>query len=153
VLSRLTATLLLACAPLAAQTNGAAGAAPERAAAGAYTELQAARGDTVYRAVCAACHTTSYHTDEQFRFNWFGRTVYDLFKTLKTTMPEDNPGGLSDDEYTRVIAYILKLNGFAAGSDSLAADSTAMRRIRISPSVDSCQAPKTARDTVQLFRP
>jgi S-disulfanyl-L-cysteine oxidoreductase SoxD len=151
VLSRLTAALLLACAPLAAQTNGAAPPAPERSAAGAYTEVQASRGDTVYRAVCAACHTTSYHTDEQFRSNWFGRTVYELFKTLKTTMPDDNPGGLTDDEYVRVIAYILKLNGFAAGTDSLAADTTAMRHIRISPSIDSCGVPKTARDTVRLL--
>ena len=31
----------------------------------------------------------------------------------------------------RVIAYILKLNGFAPGADSLKADSTAMRHIRI----------------------
>ena len=149
MLPRFLLPLLLATASIGAQTNGA----PERPAVGAYTEDQAARGDTVYRAVCAACHTTSYHTDEQFRFNWFGRTVYDLFKTLKTTMPEDNPGGLTDDEYARVIAYILKLNGFAAGTDSLAADSTAMRRIRISAAVDSCHAPKTARDTLKLFRP
>ena len=53
--------------------------------------------------------------------------------TLKTTMPEDNIGGLSDDEYTRVISYILKLNGFPAGKDSLAADTTAMRKLRIGP--------------------
>jgi mono/diheme cytochrome c family protein len=147
---RLLLTTVCVAAPLAAQTNSATPPASERSAAGAYTELQAARGDTVYRAVCAACHTTSYHTDEQFRFNWFGRTVYDLFKTLKTTMPEDNPGGLTDDEYTRVIAYILKLNGFGAGTDSLAADSTAMRRIRMSQPADSTA--KAARDTVKLSR-
>lgn len=150
MLSRLVVALLFASAPLAAQTNGTP--PPDRSAAGAYTEVQALRGDTVYRAVCASCHTTSYHTDEQFRSNWFGRTVYDLFKTLKTTMPDDNPGGLTDDEYARVIAYILKLNGFAAGTDSLATDSTAMRRIRISPAADSCGAPKPPRDTVKLVR-
>ena len=93
------------------------------------------RGETVYNSVCASCHTTSFHTDEQFRFNWFGRTVFDLFKTLKTTMPEDNPGGLSDDDYARVIAYILKLNGFHAGTDSLTSDTLAMKRIRIRQSV------------------
>jgi len=123
----------MASAPLAAQTASAP--PPDRPAVGVYTDSQAVRGETVYNSVCASCHTISFHTDEQFRFNWFGRTVFDLFKTLKTTMPEDNPGGLSDDEYARVIAYILKLNGFQSGTDSLSADTTAMKRIRIKQSV------------------
>jgi hypothetical protein len=59
-------------------------------------------------------------------------------------MPEDNVGGLTDDEYTRVIAYILKLNGFAAGSDSLKADTLEMKRIRI--------AATTSADTVKHDR-
>ena len=79
-------------------------------------------------------------------------TGYDLFKTLKTTMPDDNPGSLSDDQYTRVIAYILKLNGFASGTDSLAADSTAMRRLRLTLPADSAQAAKPPRDTLRVFR-
>lgn len=101
------------------------------ASAGVYREDQAIRGDSVFQRTCLSCHTPSFHSDEQFRMNWIGRTVFDLFKLLKTTMPEDNIGGLSDDDYTRVIAYILKLNGFPAGADSLSADSLAQRRIRI----------------------
>ena len=143
MLLRLILPLLLVASPLAAQTNGAPPSPPERSAAGTYTEDQATRGETVYKNVCASCHTTSYHTDEQFRFNWFGRTIYELFKVLKTTMPEDNPGGLSDDEYTRVIAYILKLNGFQAGTDSLTADTLSLKLIRIRP---------VAVDTVKQFR-
>jgi mono/diheme cytochrome c family protein len=140
VLSRLTLILLVAATPLAAQTNGSG----DRSAAGTYTEEQAAQGKTVYDSYCAACHTTSYHTDDQFRFNWYGRTVWDLFKTLKTTMPDDNPGGLSDAEYTRVIAYILKLNGFAAGTDSLPSDSMVTRTLRLTPAKpDSAKAPQT----------
>jgi len=133
-----TAALIAAPSALAAQTAGSTGsAAPERSAAGVYTEEQATRGKTAYEINCASCHATSFHTDEQFRFNWFGRTVLDLFRTLKTTMPEDNPGGLSDDDYTRVIAYILKLNGFQPGADSLPSDSSAMRLIRIRPAADT----------------
>ncbi len=121
----------LLAAPLPAQTNGA-----ERSAAiGVYSVEQAARGDTVFKATCASCHEPTFHSDAQFRMNWFGRSVYDLFKILKTTMPEDNIGGLSDDEYTRVIAYILKLNGFPASMDSLRADTLEMQRIRIGQAV------------------
>ncbi|HMC55775.1 MAG TPA: cytochrome c [Gemmatimonadaceae bacterium] len=134
-------SLLLAAAPLGAQAPAHSDSA-DHAAAGAYTEDQATRGKTVYESYCAACHTTSFHTDEQFRFNWFGRTVADLFKTLRSSMPEDNPGGLSDDDYTRVIAYILKLNGFAAGADSLTSDTLKLKTIRIRPAADSAHAPQ-----------
>lgn len=128
---RLPLLLLLVAAPLAAQSNGSDSA--RSVALGVYTEDQAERGKTAFATHCASCHETSFHTGEQFRMGWFGRTVADLFRTLKTTMPEDNIGGLSDDEYTRVITYILKLNGFPAGKDSLAADTTAMRKLRIGP--------------------
>lgn len=138
VIRRISLLLLFGVAPLAAQTNGDS----TRLAAGSYTQGQATLGETVYRSYCASCHETSFHTDEQFRFNWFGRTVYDLFKILKTTMPEDNIGGLSDDDYTRVIAYILRLNGFPAGADSLRADSLEMRRIRITPAAADTVKPK-----------
>jgi hypothetical protein len=74
--------------------------------------------------------------------NWFGRTVFDLFKILKTTMPEDNIGGLSDEEYVRVIAYIFKLNGFPSGTDSLRADTLEMKRIRISAALPDSVKPR-----------
>lgn len=124
--------LILSCAPLAAQTSPPPAPA-ERAAAThpVYTESQATEGETVFKKFCASCHELSFHTGEQFRMSWFGRNVWDLFKILKTTMPEDNIGGLSNDEYARVITYIFKLNGFPAGADSLRADSLDMQRIRI----------------------
>ncbi|HJQ18856.1 MAG TPA: cytochrome c [Gemmatimonadaceae bacterium] len=133
--------LLVALFARAASAQSADSAHADVSAAGTYTEDQAARGKSVYESYCSACHTTSFHTDEQFRFNWFGRTVYDLFKTVKTTMPEDNPGGLSDDDYTRVVTYILKLNGFASGPDSLPADSLRMKSIRIRAATDTAASP------------
>jgi mono/diheme cytochrome c family protein len=126
--------LSLSAVALMAVARGAAAQTPtdiKPASAGVYKEEQAALGDSLFQKTCIACHSPTFHADEQFRMNWFGRTVYDLFKILKTTMPEDNIGGLTDDEYTRVIAYILKLNGFPAGADSLSADSLAQKRIRI----------------------
>jgi len=46
-------------------------------------------------------------------------------------MPDDNPGGLSVQQYTDVVAYIFKINGMPAGTDSLSSDPEALRRIRI----------------------
>jgi S-disulfanyl-L-cysteine oxidoreductase SoxD len=123
--------LLIPTIVIVAAATGARAQDVKPASAGVYREEQAIRGDTVFQRACLSCHTPSFHADEQFRMNWIGRTVFDLFKLLKTTMPEDNIGGLSDDDYTRVIAYILRLNGFPAGADSLSADSLAQKRIRI----------------------
>ena len=46
-------------------------------------------------------------------------------------MPDDNPGGLSVQQYTDVVAYIFKINGMPAGTDSLSSDPEALRQIRI----------------------
>jgi mono/diheme cytochrome c family protein len=136
---RTAIVLAVVALPVAAQTSDTT---ERSAAAGAYTEAQAALGENVYKALCSACHVPSDQSGEQFKMNWFGRTVFDYFTTLKKTMPDDNPGGLSDDEYTRVTAYILKLNGFPAGADSLAADST-MKRIKIGPPAADATKPRT----------
>lgn len=119
----------------------------ERSAAthGAYTEDQATQGEIVYKKVCASCHELSFHTGEEFRANWFSRTVWELFKILKTTMPEDNIGGLTDDEYIRVMAYVFKLNGFPTSTDSLKADSLELKKIRIGPAAEAAKPPSLLR--------
>lgn len=131
------AALLALATPAAAQTAAPPDGVTRSVLAGVYSEEQALRGRTAFETHCASCHAATDYAGEQFRMNWFGRRVSDLFRILKTTMPEDNVGGLSDDEYARVIAYILKLNGFPAGKDSLPSDSTQMRQIRIGPVADS----------------
>ena len=110
--------------------NGSA----DRPVSGSFSAEQAARGETVFENSCAACHEKSFHTGEKFMFSWKGRTLLDYFKLVKSTMPEDNPAGLPDDDYVRVIAYILKLNGYAPGSDSLRVDSLHLKGIRIGES-------------------
>jgi mono/diheme cytochrome c family protein len=146
VLSLLSLTLIAVSAE--AQSNGsptdgavAGVAAAMSTAQGVYSDAQATKGRTAFEMYCASCHAASDYAGEQFRMNWFGRRVSDLFRVLKTTMPEDNIGGLSDDDYTRVITYILKLNGFPAGQDSLPSDSTLMRAIRIGPADTAAKSP------------
>jgi cytochrome c5 len=132
-LTVLRSALLLAglCIPaVASAQNGAS----DRPVSGSFSADQATRGEAVFENSCAACHEKSFHTGEKFMFSWKGRTLLDYFKLVKSTMPEDNPAGLPDDDYVRVIAYILKLNGYAPGSDSLRADSLHLKRIRIGES-------------------
>jgi S-disulfanyl-L-cysteine oxidoreductase SoxD len=134
--------LVIATVALCATARLSAAQGLRPASAGVYKEEQAVLGDTVFQKNCLSCHSPSFHSDDQFRMNWIGRTVFDLFKLLKTTMPEDNIGGLTDEDYTRVIAYILKLNGFPAGTDSLSADSVAMKGIRIGSDSTTAKAGK-----------
>jgi mono/diheme cytochrome c family protein len=133
VLRRCLLAFCILPAAVFAQTNGS-----ERSVAGAFSEDQVKRGELAFQSYCLSCHTPTFHTGEQFRMNWLGRTVYDYFKVVKTTMPEDNPGGLTDEEYARVIVYIFKMNGFPTGADSLPADTVVMKSIRIAaPPADS----------------
>jgi mono/diheme cytochrome c family protein len=103
---------------------------------GVFTESQAARGDTEHQTNCTACHGSEKYAGEPFTKNWMGRTAYDLFDQLKTTMPDDNPGSLSAQQYVDIIAYIFKVNGLPAGSDSLTTDLEALRLIKIEPKPD-----------------
>ena len=98
---------------------------------GVYTEEQATRGDAEHQNNCSSCHGTEKYSGDAFTKNWVGRTVFDLFDQIKTTMPDDNPGGLSAQQYKDVVAYILKTNGFPAGTDSLPSDPEAMRLLKI----------------------
>jgi mono/diheme cytochrome c family protein len=79
---------------------------------------QLARGRQVFMLVCAACHgedgqglpeggpaiiaapSLAYYA-----------TAADLFDTIRRTMPEDNPGSLSEQEYWDVVAHILAQSG------------------------------------------
>jgi hypothetical protein len=50
-------------------------------------------------------------------------------------MPQDNPGGLTRQQYLDVVLYLYKLNGAAAGDQELPPDDEAMKgtRIRLKP--------------------
>ena len=110
------------------RTTTAAPAKPAPAAAGAapatYTATQAARGKTAFDADCAVCHGNTLRNGtmgpplagEAFHTAWAGRSVRALSDSAKT-MPPANPGSLSDETYTSIIAYVLQVNGYAAGRD------------------------------------
>jgi mono/diheme cytochrome c family protein len=124
----LAAPLLIAGIAQAQSTDSTAG---KSVWLGVYTEEQAARGDTEHRNNCSSCHGTEKYSGDNFTKNWVGRTVFDLFDQIRTTMPDDNPGGLSAQQYKDVVAYILKTNGIPAGTDSLPSDPEAMRLLKI----------------------
>ncbi len=96
-----------------------------------YTEAQAARGEQVYSSTCASCHQNEKFIGKEFVDNWGDRRVGDFYALVRQTMPVDNPGGLKDQQYLDVTAYILKANHAAATTDSLSPDTTIMRGRKI----------------------
>ena len=102
------------------------GAGPAMAAStwdGIYSDEQAARGATRYQAVCAMCHGTDLQGNGEapplvgrFMPDWEGTTLADLSEKIRETMPLFAPGSLSPGDTGDIIAFILKSNGFPAGS-------------------------------------
>lgn len=116
-----------------ARTTRATAPAPATTPApGIFSEGQADRGRTAFDEVCADCHTTSEFRGRTFQSNWGRRTVYSFFRTIRSTMPDDNPGGLEEQTYLDVVSYILRMNGHAAGASEMTAESP-MRNVRMAP--------------------
>ena len=93
-------------------------------AAGAYTAAQAAAGRTAYQAQCSSCHQPDLRgqgdaaplAGAEFMGAWGRRSPRELFTFMQLTMPPTRPGGLSQDEYVNVVAFILQSNGAPAGN-------------------------------------
>ncbi len=98
---------------------------------GVFTARQASGGETTFRQVCAVCHSISEFRGGRFRLAWAGFTVGDLFQSISTLMPKDDPGRLSPEEYSAIIGYLLRENGYPAGEEDLASDLPALRDILV----------------------
>ncbi|NJC08008.1 mono/diheme cytochrome c family protein [Polymorphobacter fuscus] len=94
---------------------------------GIYAPEQADRGQAQYTQRCAACHGVTLGgtgeapalTGGEFVSHYDQLSVGDLFERVRTTMPQNDPGTLTRDQYADVVAFLLKSNGFPAGSTPL----------------------------------
>src|SRR5580693_3144394 len=88
-----------------------------------FTTEQAADGQAAYKKNCARCHGANVDDGEfgpplrggSFAEHWAEQPVAGLFTKIKSSMPPDAPGSLSDGTYTDVIAYLLSENGALPG--------------------------------------
>lgn len=105
---------------------------------GVYGEAQAVRGSASYDAACARCHRADLTgadgpelRGERFARNFAGRNLDALYTKVATTMPRGAGGSLSDGVYLDIVAFLLRENGFEAGSTDLQSDS--LEGIRVLP--------------------
>jgi alcohol dehydrogenase (cytochrome c) len=106
--------------------------------AGIYTAAQATAGRATYQASCSGCHAEDLSGQNSasalagglFMSSWGDRTPSDLVSFLEGAMPPSNPGGLGEQAYVNVTAFILDFNGARPGNQPLtAATKVAIRSI------------------------
>jgi mono/diheme cytochrome c family protein len=101
---------------------------------GVFTEAQAKRGGAVYPGPCGWCHGRRLNgapDDPDMRST--PRSLATLFEYIRATMPENNPGSLTDQEYIDVIAYMLSVSGMPAGDGELTPEPHSLARVAIEP--------------------
>jgi alcohol dehydrogenase (cytochrome c) len=105
------------------------------AAGQTFTAEQALAGRQAYLGNCASCHLPTLAgrneahplTGANFINVWRDRTALQLTRYMQQTMPPGNAGGLGEETYVALSAFILEANGAKAGPEPLIANS----RVRI----------------------
>jgi len=97
---------------------------------GVFTASQADGGRTLYAAHCAGCHGANLEGGEgkalagdPFWMDWSQLAVGDLLAYVSKNMPYSEDGSLAGTlpatTYADIVAHILQVNGFPAGSGEL----------------------------------
>lgn len=97
--------------------HGLVAADPRTVNDSVYSEAQAEIGEQLYAEHCILCHDKKYFRPVFKR--WEGQPLGIMFTVMSTSMPESNPGFLSEKEYVDILAYILSLSRYAPGNNEL----------------------------------
>ena len=136
------AIMLLTAVQIAAKPEGARHPlGPGSVWDSVYTLAQAGRGESTYRATCATCHGDSLQgindapalAGPDFHKDFDGNALSSLFSKISNDMPSDNPGSLTNPQTASVVAFVLKYNGYPAGSTDLAASADSISAIKFTP--------------------
>ncbi len=114
---------------------------------GVYGSTQVARGRLVYDGQCAVCHGrflngAAEDPDMQsgpplarayFLREWNGRSLAVLYDYTRASMPQANPGSLTDEQYADILAYMLSVSGAPTGPSDLSNAHGDLARIVIAP--------------------
>ena len=136
---------LAVTAPVAvAQQDGGPAGPKVSVWSGVYTAAQGKRGEELYSGACASCHGLRLNGAGQpdmppspaiagatFLRKWAGQTVAELFVNVRTKMPPDNPGTLTDQQSIDAVAHMFAFSDMPAGDKELPPDPKALEGIVI----------------------
>ena len=88
---------------------------------GVFTEAQVSRGEEAYSSNCSECHDGADVDGPPlegtpFVDRWREDNLNVLFTFIKTSMPANKPGDLSDETYLDILAHLLKMNGYPSST-------------------------------------
>jgi len=104
---------------------------------GVYTADQAKRGESLYAQHCSSCHGSTFEGGEMapplaggaFNANWNGLSLGDLAERIRISMPQNNPGSLSRQQYVDILATMLGGGEFPQGKTELPREVDALKQI------------------------
>jgi mono/diheme cytochrome c family protein len=105
---------------------------------GAFTVEQARRGEALYSDRCSVCHGTELRGTEMapaliedvFSAKWNDQTLADLFDRIRRTMPQNDPGSLSEQQAADLLAFVLQQAKYPAGTQELPTDIDTLKRYK-----------------------
>jgi mono/diheme cytochrome c family protein len=122
---------------------------------GFYTEEQAERGKGYFRGACSMCHVADLGRPDNrdviappgrgfvagpvhIQINLASRESFDrwrnvgsIFNKIRTSMPLNDGGALSTEEYVNIAAFLMKQGGLPAGKEELKPDAEALMGLTI----------------------
>jgi len=128
---------------------------------GVYTDAQAMRGQAIFTERCAPCHGDTLGgglapplTGAAFNSDFDTQPLSDLVEKIHRTMPASDPGTLTAQQASDLVAYILKVGKFPAGKAELPADEAGLKQI-VWPAGNAVPPKPAAATTAQLsaYRP
>ena len=96
---------------------------------GIYTTEQAMRGQRVASMRCFPCHTPAEWGSPGFMDLASRGGVGEVYGIIRSTMPPGNPGGLRNDQYASLLAYMLRIRGVPPGETQLPNDPEELQRM------------------------
>jgi cytochrome c len=119
---------------------------------GIYTADQAARGEVLYKERCASCHLEDLSgsmtypglVGQQFVSNWNDLDLGQLFTQIRSNMPQDKPGSLTDQQSADLMAFIFQKWEAPAGSAELPGDAEKLKAMQFKarpPAAPAATAP------------
>ena len=101
------------------------------AGTGDYTSAQGMAGQKIFNHSCSSCHGSDLQGQagpalagpafaKSLQFSKMSASQ--LYGFISKQMPADDPGSLTEDQYLRVLAFILSKNGYPSGQTRLSKD-------------------------------
>src|SRR5688572_15186111 len=106
---------------------------------GVFTAEQAERGAEAYKTSCSECHGGDLMGDgfapaltgADFQGNWNDLSVGDLFERIRISMPPSGPSSVTPEQKADIVAHLMNINKYPAGTTELEAKTEVLKTIKI----------------------